>query len=69
MFPTSIYNAFTIMSPKWFDLLEQFKIPYRPEIMINFGSNSIMTMGNAEAVTNNFLMKFDFIFSFQLYIT
>ncbi|MCP4674429.1 MAG: molybdopterin-binding protein, partial [Deltaproteobacteria bacterium] len=69
MFPTSIYNAFTIMSPNWFDLLEQFKIPYRPEIMINFGSNSIMTMGNAEAVTNNFLMKFDFIFSFQLYIT
>ena len=69
MFPTSIYNAFTIMSPDWFDLLEQFKIPYRPEIMLNFGSNSVMTMGNAEAVTENFLKKFDFIFSFQLYIT
>ncbi|MCP4599941.1 MAG: molybdopterin-dependent oxidoreductase [Proteobacteria bacterium] len=69
MFPTSIYNAFTIMSPNWFDLLEQFKIPYRPEIMVNFGSNSIMTMGNAEAVTENFLKKFNFIFSFQLYIT
>jgi molybdopterin-containing oxidoreductase family molybdopterin binding subunit len=69
MFPTSIYNAFTIMSPKWFEMLETFKIPYRPEIMINFGSNSIMTMGNAEAVTENFLKKFDFIFSFQLYIT
>jgi anaerobic selenocysteine-containing dehydrogenase len=69
MFPTSIYNAITIMNPKWFDLLEQFKIPYRPEIMINFGSNSVMTMGNAEAVTENFLKKFNFIFSFQLYIT
>jgi molybdopterin-containing oxidoreductase family molybdopterin binding subunit len=69
MFPTSIYNAFTIMSPNWFDLLDQFKVPYRPEIMINFGSNSIMTMGNAEVVTENFLKKFDFIFSFQLYIT
>jgi len=69
MFPTSIYNAFTIMSPKWFEMLEQFKIPYRPDIMINFGSNSVMTMGNAEIVTENFLKKFNFIFSFQLYIT
>jgi molybdopterin-containing oxidoreductase family molybdopterin binding subunit len=69
MFPTSIYNAVTIMSPKWFDLLEQFKIPYRPEIMINFGSNSVMTMGNAETVVENFLKKFNFVFSFQLYIT
>ncbi len=69
MFPTSIYNAITIMSPKWFDLLEQFKIPYRPKAMINFGSNSVMTMGNAEIVTENFLKKFEFIFSFQLYVT
>ena len=69
MFPTSIYNAITIMSPKWFEMLEQFKVPYRPEVMLNFGSNSIMTMGNAEAVSENFLKKFDFIFSFQLYIT
>jgi molybdopterin-containing oxidoreductase family molybdopterin binding subunit len=28
-----------------------------------------MTMGNAETVTENFLKKFNFIFSFQLYIT
>jgi anaerobic selenocysteine-containing dehydrogenase len=69
MFPTSIYNAITIMSPHWFDLLEQFKVPYRPEIMINFGSNSVMTMGNAETVVENFLKKFNFIFSLQLYIT
>jgi len=69
MFPTSIYNAFTITSPRWFEMLEQFKIPYRPDIMINFGSNSVMTMGNAETVAENFLKKFNFIFSFQLYIT
>jgi molybdopterin-containing oxidoreductase family molybdopterin binding subunit len=69
MFPTSIYNAFTITSPRWFEMLERFKIPYRPDIMINFGSNSVMTMGNAETVTENFLKKFNFIFSFQLYIT
>jgi molybdopterin-containing oxidoreductase family molybdopterin binding subunit len=69
MFPTSIYNAFTMMSEDWFDILDQFKIPYRPDVMINFGSNSVMTMGNAEIVTENFLKKFNFIFSFQLYIT
>jgi anaerobic selenocysteine-containing dehydrogenase len=69
MFPTSIYNAFTITSPKWFEMLEQFKIPYRPDVMVNFGSNSVMTMGNAETVTENFLKKFRFVFSFQLYIT
>ena len=69
MFPTSIYNAFTIMSPKWFEMLDQFKVNYRPDVMINFGSNSVMTMGNAEIVTENFLKKFNFIFSFQLYVT
>ena len=69
MFPTSIYNAFTITSPRWFEMLERFKIPYKPDVMINFGSNSVMTMGNAETVTENFLKKFNFIFSFQLYLT
>ena len=67
MFPSSVYNAFTIMSPDWFKYLDQFKIDYRPEIMINFGSNSVMTMGNAEDVTENFLKKFHFIFSFNIY--
>ena len=50
-------------------MLERFEIPYRPDVMINFGSNSVMTMGNAETVTENFLKKFKFIFSFQLYVT
>ena len=67
MFPCSVYNAFTIMSPDWEKYLEQFKIDYRPEIMINFGSNSVMTMGNAHDVTENFLKKFGFIFSFNIY--
>jgi len=69
MFPTSIYNAFTIMSPKWEEIRKQFGVKYDPDVMINFGSNSVMTMGNAEIVTENFLKKFNFIFSFQLYIT
>jgi len=69
MFPTSVYNAFTIMDPNVEELWQKFKIPYRPEIMINFGSNSVMTMGNAEVVTENFLKKFKFIFSFDIYLT
>lgn len=67
MFPSSIYNAFTIMSPDWEKYLKKFKIDYEPEIMINFGSNSVMTMANAEDITENFLKKFDFIFSFNIY--
>jgi molybdopterin-containing oxidoreductase family molybdopterin binding subunit len=69
MFPTSIYNAFTIASPRWMEILERFDIPYKPDAMINFGSNSVMTMGNSEVITENFLKKFNFILSFQLYIT
>jgi molybdopterin-containing oxidoreductase family molybdopterin binding subunit len=67
MFPCSVYNAFTIMSEDWEKYMETFKIDYRPSIMINFGSNSVMTMGNAEQITENFLKKFEFIFSFNIY--
>jgi molybdopterin-containing oxidoreductase family molybdopterin binding subunit len=69
MFPTSVYNAFTIMSENNEELWQRFNIPYRPEIMINFGSNSVMTMGNAETIVENFLKKFKFIFSFDIYLT
>ena len=69
MFPTSIYNCFTICSPDNEKLWQQFKIPYRPEILINFGSNSVMTNSNAEAITENFLKKFQFVFSFDIYLT
>jgi molybdopterin-containing oxidoreductase family molybdopterin binding subunit len=55
------------MSEDWEKYLETFKIDYRPSVMINFGSNSVMTMGNAEQITENFLKKFEFIFSFNIY--
>jgi anaerobic selenocysteine-containing dehydrogenase len=67
MFPCSVYNAFTICTPDWEKYMEDFEIPYRPEVMINFGSNSVMTMANAGDVTENFLKKFEFIFSFNIY--
>lgn len=67
MFPCSVYNAFTTCTKDWEKYMTDFKIDYRPEIMINFGSNSVMTMANAEEVTENFLKKFNFIFSFNIY--
>ena len=67
MYPCSVYNAFTICTPEWEQYMKDFKIDYKPEIMINFGSNSVMTMANAEEVTENFLKKFKFIFSFNIY--
>jgi molybdopterin-containing oxidoreductase family molybdopterin binding subunit len=67
MFPCSVYNAFTICTPEWEKYMEDFKIDYRPEILINFGSNSVMTMANSEDVTENFLKKFDFVFSFNIF--
>ena len=39
MFPTSVYNCFTICSPKNEELWQQFKIPYRPENTGSFGVN------------------------------
>ena len=69
MFPTSVYNCFTILDPNNEKIWEQFKIPYRPEIMINFGTNSVMTNSNAKDITENFLKKFKFIFSFDIYLT
>jgi molybdopterin-containing oxidoreductase family molybdopterin binding subunit len=67
MFPTSVYNAFTILSPDWEKYMQTFKIPYRPEIFINFGSNSVMSGGNPNEVIENFLKKFKFVISFNLY--
>ena len=69
MYPTSVYNSLVICNPDNEKIWQQFKIPYRPEIMINFGCNSVMTNSNAETITENFLKKFKFIFSFDIYLT
>lgn len=48
-------------------LWQKFKLPYRPEIMINFGCNSIMSVGNAQTVAET-LKKIPFIVSFDLFL-
>ncbi len=51
------------------ELWEKFKIPYRPEVMVSFGCNQVMSVGNPTSVVENFLKKFKFISSFNIYLT
>jgi len=68
LFSVPVYTPFMLMSNNE-ELWEKFKIPYRPDVMINFGCNSVMTQGNAQTVVENFLKKFNFIVSFNIFLT
>ena len=50
------------------DLWQRLGLPYRPEMLINYGANSVMSMGNREAVAGA-LEKYRFIVSFELFLT
>lgn len=50
------------------DLWRKFEIPYRPEVMINFGANLVMSMGNRETAAES-LARYKFIVSFDLFLT
>src|SRR5574340_129256 len=45
----------------------KFKLPYRPKFMLNYGANSVMSVGNKEAVAES-LKNYDFIVSFDLFL-
>ena len=47
---------------------QKFDLPYRPEMMINFGTNMMMSIGNKETVAET-LRKYKFIVSFDLFLT
>ncbi|MBI3090598.1 MAG: molybdopterin-dependent oxidoreductase [Candidatus Tectomicrobia bacterium] len=47
---------------------QRFDLPYRPEVMINIGCNSVMSVGNSETVINT-LLRIPFIVSFDLFRT
>jgi len=51
------------------ELWTKFKIPYRPDVMISFATNQIMSVGNPKTLMKNFLSKFRFIASFNIYST
>lgn len=46
---------------------EAFELPYRPEVLINYGANLVMSMGTSETVAES-LKKFKFIVSFDLFL-
>jgi anaerobic selenocysteine-containing dehydrogenase len=50
------------------EMWQKFDIPYRPEVMINFGSNLIMSIANKDAVAAS-LAQYKFIVSFDLFLT
>lgn len=51
------------------ELWRKFKIPYRPDVMVNFACNQIMSIGNPHTVLENFLKKFRFIISFNIFLS
>lgn len=50
------------------ELWEKFELDYRPEMMLNFGSNLLMSIANREAVARS-LAKYAFMVSIDLYET
>ncbi|OGK91630.1 MAG: molybdenum enzyme, large subunit,related to phenylacetyl-CoA: acceptor oxidoreductase [Candidatus Rokubacteria bacterium GWC2_70_24] len=46
---------------------ERFNLPYRPKMMINYGANSLMSVGNKETVAET-LSRYEFIVSFDLFL-
>lgn len=50
------------------EIWQKFKIPYRPRVMISWCNNQIMSVGNPRQ-TLEFLKKFKFIISFNIFLT
>jgi molybdopterin-containing oxidoreductase family molybdopterin binding subunit len=46
---------------------QRFGLPYRPKMLLNYGANSLMSVGNKDTVAET-LGKFDFIVSFDLFL-
>ncbi|MBI4292651.1 MAG: molybdopterin-dependent oxidoreductase [Betaproteobacteria bacterium] len=49
-------------------LWEKFELPYRPEVLFNWGSNMVMSIANSETVARS-LASFKFMVSFDLFLT
>lgn len=66
MFPLSHVSPLMASSDQehWW---KQFELPYRPKFLLNYGANSVMSVGNKEAVVES-LKSYDFIASFDLFL-
>lgn len=60
--------SFAMASADQEELWQKVDLPYRPEMLINFGANSVMSVGNASTVAET-LKRIPFIVSFELCLT
>ena len=49
-------------------LWQKFELPYRPEVLINFGANLVMAIGNGDAVAQS-LARYKYMVCFDLFLT
>lgn len=67
LFPLAASTSFAMASADQEELWQKVGLPYRPEMMINFGANSVMSVGNAETVAET-LKRIPFIVSLDLFL-
>ncbi len=67
LFPLGMFGT-TMAGSDQEDLWRRFDLPYRPEVMINYGANSLLSVGNSDTVAET-LQRIPFIVSFDLMLT
>ena len=66
LFPSAMHS-FVYGAPDQEEIWQEFRLEYRPSVIINFGSNAVMSVGDPEPIAEN-LKKYDFIISFDIYL-
>lgn len=64
LFPMGMMSPFLVSSDRE-KLWQTFQLPYRPEMIINYGANSIMSVGNSK-IHEEFLKSVPFFVSFDI---
>jgi len=67
VFPLAMGSPF-VESDDQDEFWEKFELPYRPEVMINWGSNLVLSVANRESIART-LAKYKFMVSFDLFLT
>ena len=67
LFPMGMCSPF-LESDDQEELWQKFQLPYRTEVLINWGSNLLMAIANSESVARA-LAKYKFMVSFDLFLT
>ncbi len=66
LFPLTMMSPF-MMSADQEQWWQRLGLPYRPKIMINWGANPLMSVGNKETVAKS-LSQYEFIISFDIFL-